>query len=198
MEENSNFKNSCQDLIDAAKRDMEYLAQLKEDDVLFTYNPGMRAIHEENAKLLEKFLDTYGWPYPSQYGHEVHYAAWLIAIHAISKPELLKKVLAILEKALHAGEAVANEYAKLSDRVGLYEGRGQVYGTQFFPSLHGWYARELIDPEHVDERRATLELSTFEENKKEVGAGEGGFMDEALMREDEKRYIAFLKEVGWR
>ncbi len=198
MKQSYNFKNDCQDLIDAAKRDMEYLAQLKEEDVLFTYNPSMRAIHEENARLLEKFLDVYGWPYPSQYGHEVHYAAWLIAIHAISKPELLKRVVAILEKALHAGEPVANEYAKLSDRVGLYEGRGQTYGTQFFPSPDGWYARELLDPERVDERRATLGLSTFEENRKEVGAAEGGLMDEALMQEDEKRYRAFLKEFGWR
>ena len=177
---------------------MEYLAQLKEDDVLFTYNPGMRAIHEENAQLLEKFLNTYGWPYPSQYGHEVHYAAWLIAIHAISKSALLKRVLIILEKALKTGEPIANEYAKLSDRIGLYEGRGQIYGTQFFPGPNGWYAHELIDSNNVDERRAALGLSTFEENKKEVGAGEGGFMDEALMQEDEKRYIAFLKEFGWR
>lgn len=198
MKLNGDFNPTCQQLIDAAKRDMDYLAQLKEDDILFTYNPSMRAIHEENAQLLEKFLDEYGWPYPSKYGHEVHYAAWLIAIHAISKPALLNRVLAILEITLKSGEPVANEYVKLFDRVGLYEGRGQTYGTQFFPSPQGWHARELIDPDHVDERRAALGLSTFEENKQEVGAGEGGFMDAALMEEDERRYNAFLKEFGWR
>ena len=186
-----------QKLIDAAKRDMEYLAALEEKEILFTYNPGMRAIHEENAQLLQQFLNEYGWPMPSKYGHEVHYAAWLIAIHAISQPALLKRVLNILEDALAAGESVANEYTKLYDRIGLYEGRGQTYGTQFFPSPQGWYARELDDPQHVNERRASLGLSTFEENKQEVGAGEGGYMSAEHMAENEKRFQSFLKEVGW-
>lgn len=194
----TSFKKSFKLIIDAAKRDMEYLAALEEKDILFTYNPGMRVIHEENAKLLEQFLNEYGWPMPSKYGHEVHYAAWLIAIHAISQPALLKRVLKILEDALAAGEPVANEYAKLSDRIGLYEGRGQTYGTQFFPSPDGWYARELVDLDHVNERRAALGLSTFEENKHEVGAGEGGYMNAEQRAENEKRFQAFLNEVGWR
>ena len=47
----------------------------------------------------------------SKFGHKLHETAWFIAIHAISKPKILKKALTILEDALHKGEKVAPEYA---------------------------------------------------------------------------------------
>src|SRR4051812_6051319 len=93
------FKESCQQLHEALARDMKFLAELEQTGILHQgYHPHMRAIHEENAELLETFLQNDGWPYPSKCGHEMHETAWMIAIHAISKPALLKKVLHILEQ----------------------------------------------------------------------------------------------------
>lgn len=125
---NDIFKQKSQQLIDALAEDMKFRAELERAGILFDgYHPEMRVIHEHNAQLLEDFLNQYDWPYPSKYGHEIHETAWVIAIHAISKPALLKKALHILKAALDAGEPVANEYAKLYDRIELYEGRQQVY-----------------------------------------------------------------------
>lgn len=195
----NNFKQACQKLVDALAHDMKFRTELEEAGLLNEgYHPQMRAIHEENAALLEDFLHQYGWPYPSKYGKEVHEAAWMIAIHSISKPALLKKVLYILEKALQAGEPVANEYTKFYDRIALYEGRKQVYGTQFSPSPTGWVAWDLYDPEHVDERRKALGLSTFLENKQECGAGEGGVATAEEIKQYDAYWNTFLKEVGWR
>jgi hypothetical protein len=41
----------------------------------------------------------------------------MIAIHGISRPALLKKMLQILKDASQAGEPVANEYTKFYDRI---------------------------------------------------------------------------------
>lgn len=195
----NNTKEACQQLIDAIARDIKFRAELEQAGVLYDgYHQQMRAVHEENAALLENFLNHYGWPYPSKYGKDIYEAAWMIAIHAISKPVLLRKVLHILEQALQAGEPVANEYAKLYDRIELYEGRQQLYGTQFFPSPRGWVAYNLYDPEHVDDRRKALGLTTFIENKKEVGAEEDGFIDEKKLQQYDLFWSAFLKEVGWK
>jgi hypothetical protein len=197
MNENR-LRIESQQLIDALAHDMKFRAELEEAGLLYEgYNPQMRAIHEENAQLLEDFLAEYGWPYPSQYGKEVHEAAWMIAIHAISKPDLLRKVLQILEKALQAGEPVANEYTKLYDRIALYEGRQQVYGTQFSTSPTGWVAWNLYDPENVDKRRKALGLPSFLENKQECGAGEGGFATTTELEHYDADWDAFLNEVGW-
>ncbi len=199
MQLNDNLQQACQQLIDALAHDMKFRAELEEAGLLNEgYHPQMRAIHEENAEFLEDFLDHYGWPYPSKYGKEIHEAAWMIAIHAISKPALLRKVLQILEEALKAGEPVANKYTKFYDRIALYEGHQQVYGTQFAPSPTGWVAWDLYDPEHVDERRKALGLSSFLENKQACGAGEGGFATAEELARYDAYWDIFLKEVGWR
>lgn len=188
-----------QKLIDAITHDMQVRAELEKEGKLFEgYHPQMRAIHESNALLLEDFLNHYGWPYPSKYSKEIHEAAWMIAIHAISRPTLMKRVLNILEQALQSGQPVANEYAKFFDRIALYEGRPQMYGTQFFPSPQGWIAKDLYAPQHVDERRAQLGLSNLVEYKKEIGVIAGGFMDATALQQFDDQWISFLKEVGWR
>ena len=108
-----------------------------------------------------------------------------------------------MEHALHNGEPVAQEYAKLFDRIALYEGRQQRYGTQFVPSPTGWHAWDLEDPAQVDVRRAELGLSSFLEGKQECGAvedgfAEGGYIDATAKERYEAGYLEFLKEVGWR
>ncbi len=158
----------------------------------------MRECHEENANLLSRYVQKYGWLLPSKYGRKVHEAAWFIAIHAISKPEIVRQALNILNDALRKGEKVAGEYARLFDRIELYEGRQQIYGTQFFPSTKGFYARNLKDPINVDKRRSSIGLSTFLEGKKESGADKGGFITPEEEKNQEKQFIKFLKEVGWR
>lgn len=191
-------KHGCQALIDARDQDMALYYELEKAGILFDgYNPAMRALHEKNAQLLETFLAKYGWPAPSKYGAEIHEAAWMIAIHAISKPNLLRRVMQLLKHELEAGKPVAEQYAKLFDRIALYEGRQQIYGTQFYPSPTGWYAHNLFEPEHVDERRATLGLCSFLQGKKECGADEGGFIDAAAVEKYEADFAAFIKEVGW-
>src|ERR1700722_1398922 len=131
----TSIKQACQMLVDATEHDMRVRAELEKAGLLYDgYNSRMREIHEQNAELLESFLVQYGWPYPSKFGRKIHRAAWFIAIHAISMPRVLHTVLDTLEQALKKGESVAQEYAKLYDRVSLYEGRGQMYGTQFWLS----------------------------------------------------------------
>jgi hypothetical protein len=192
-------QTACRQLIDAADHDMRFRAELEQAGLLTgTYNLQMRAIHEKNAALLATFIADYGWPVPSLYGFKVHEAAWFIAIHAISKPHILRLALQLIEQAMRQGEPVAQEYAKLFDRIALYEGRKQRYGTQFAPSPNGWYAYDLEDPEDVDERRAALGLTTFLEGKKECCADEGGVISPEEQQQDEKQHVAFLKEVGWR
>lgn len=195
----TDIKQACKKLQQATEHDMRVRAELEKAGLLNDgYNPTMRAVHESNAQLLEAFIAHYGWPYPSKYGKKIHRAAWFIAIHAISRPHILRMALQLLKDALDAGEAVATEYAKLFDRIALYEGRQQYYGTQFWPTTTGWSAYNLYEPEHVDERRKQLGMSTFLEGKKECGADTGGIVTQEEMERDNAHYNSFLREYGWR
>ena len=191
------IERANQQLLAALKRDTEIRQELEKRNKIFKgYDPDMRKCHEDNADLLEEYISQYGWPFPTKFGEKLHEAAWIIAIHAISRPQLLRKTLDIMAEALAKGEGVASAYARLVDRIALYEGRQQIYGTQFFPSPMGFYAKDLKDPENVDKRRAEIGLATFLEGKEECGAGEGGVITAAEMGQHEKDYIKFLKEVG--
>lgn len=188
-----------QQLLAALKRDTEIRQDLEKRKKIFKgYDLVMRKCHEENAALLEEYIAQYGWPLPSKFGDELHETAWIIAIHAISRPKLIRKTLDIMAEALESGEDVASAYARLVDRIALYEGRQQIYGTQFFPSPKGFYAKDLKDPGNVDHRRMEIGLSTFLEGKEECGADAGGVITAEEMEQHEKDYIKFLYDVGWR
>ena len=103
-----------------------------------------------------------------------------------------------MRKRSTGGEPVADEYAKLYDRIALYEGRGQIYGTHFFPSPTGWQAYELNEPDFVDQRRDALGLNSFIENKEYVCKDSNGFVDEATAQRLAHEYVRFVKAMGWR
>jgi len=158
----------------------------------------MRRCHEENADLLEKFLDRYGWPFPQDYSKEAHEAAWFIAIHAISRPKLIKKVAVLMHDAYKSGKISGRYYANFYDRIELYEGRKQLYGTHLFPSKTGWQAKYLLEPETVDKRRQSLGLQSLEEwiaeSELENSGKNDTIVDEEAYR---KEFNIWRKEAGW-
>lgn len=192
-------ENVGQELIKAAEHDTAVRIELEKDGALFDgYHPIMRSVHEKNADLLTKFIDSYGWPAPSKWGQEIHEAAWLIAIHTISRPDVLRRALHELKRALDDGELVAEQYARLFDRIALYEGRQQEYGTQFFPNENGkWYARDLDSVEKAEERRLAIGMISFEQNQKEVNEW-AATLPTVPPPINEEKFLQFLIEVGWR
>jgi hypothetical protein len=60
--------------------------------------------------------------------------------------------------------------ALLEDRIALGEGKKQVYGSQYSQDEEGKkYVQPLIDPDHVDERRAEIGLMLIEDYAKLLG-----------------------------
>lgn len=188
-----------QKLLDAASRDKELCEELLQAGEFDKpgYNARMKECHDQNALMLEGFLEKYGWPLPAEYGKKAHKAAWFIAIHAIAHPDLIKKVARILETALKNDQLPGKYYANFYDRIELYEGRQQKYGTHLYPSKVGWQAWNLENPETVNERRKVMGLSTLEDWIKESEDLSTGFKDyDEKFHEDE--FVKWCKEVGWR
>lgn len=65
--------------------------------------------------------------------------------------------------AVEAGEASRRELAYLTDRVLLFEGRQQVYGTQLAARGGKWVPDNLRDPGTADERRAAVGMTPLAE-----------------------------------
>ncbi len=186
------------ELVAMADADLRVRQELATDGSLWAgYHPRMQAVHDRNAGRLTEILDTHGWPGRSLVGERAAHAAWLILQHAIGHPDLLRRGLALLQAA-PAGEVSAIELAMLDDRIRGFEGRGQLYGTQFDWDDEGQMSPLPIeDPAGVDQRRATVGLGPLAEavERHRAESGETAPADRERRRREQE---AWLERVGWR
>jgi hypothetical protein len=126
----------------------------------------MEAVDRRNTARLKEVVDKGGWPGKSRVGQDGAHAAWLLVQHADKDRAFQKRCLALLEKAVKAGEASGQDLAYLSDRVLVGEGKKQVYGTQFKGAGARIEPYPIEDETNVDRRRKEVGLPTMAEYRK--------------------------------
>lgn len=168
------------------------------------YHPEMEAVHLKNAAKLQELLakNNSEWFGKSTVGEDGAEAAWIIVQHAISLPELSRRMLPILQRESEKGEVPLWQVAYLDDRIRFFEGKPQLYGSQFdWNERDAMSPHEIFEPEKIDERRAAMGLSVpYSEYIKEHNEAvkKSG---EPVPQELEKREQGFsdwAQKVGWR
>src|ERR1700733_12308505 len=124
------------------------------------YVPRMEAVHIANATRLRELIARHGWPGESIAGKDGAEAAWLVVQHAIGEPEFQREMLRLIQACAGAKRVPLWHTAYLEDRIAMYEGRPQVYGTQWIDDprdgrLRPW---RLAEPDRVDELREAVGL----------------------------------------
>jgi len=190
------LRELARELCELARRDEELCAELAADGSLFDgYHPRMEAVHRQNAARLAAIVDEIGWPSVPLVGAEASEAAWLIAQHAIGEPALLRRVLGLLRDAAARDAVPPWQTAMLEDRIRMYEGRPQLYGTQLVADLEGWLRPHPIEePDGVDERRKRLGLGPLPSEPRRAER----ILSPAEREVYEREYQAWLKRAGWR
>jgi hypothetical protein len=124
------------------------------------YVPRMEAVHVRNAARLRELIDQHGWPAEDIAGQDGAEAAWLITQHAIGEPEFQRRALQLMQECVAEGRIPAWHAAYLEDRIAMFEGRPQRFGTQWLDEARDGRTRPwtLADPEHVNELRASAGL----------------------------------------
>jgi hypothetical protein len=187
-------------LLALAARDAEVRARLAADGSLFqNYHPEMEAVHRENAAALEAILIESGWPGEPLAGTDGAEAAWRILQHAIGLPDFQRRGLALLTEAAGRGEVPSWQPAYLDDRIRSFEGRPQLYGTQFDWDEQGLMSPLPIEqPENVDQRRAAIGLPPLAEataRHRRDSSAEHRPKDLAERRREMQNWAA---KTGWR
>lgn len=189
-------------LVAAARRDLDTRTRLAASGELFNgYHPEMEAVHDENAALLTRVFDDIGWPGRREYGDDGAGAAFLILQHAIGHPDLQRRGLTLLLDAIPEGQANPLDAAYLSDRISIFEGGAQTFGTQFDWDANGQLSPAAVrDPETLDERRASVGLPPMAETIAHMRADAAAEGDTAPADLAERRaaYDAWARKVGWR
>jgi len=193
---------SCQneelrrELVAMAALDLEVRENLIKRGVLYDgYHPELEAIHVRNASRLKEILAEHGWPVPALVGDDGDEAAWLIVQHAIGDPPFQRQCLRLLQDAAESGDVPLWQTAMLEDRIRMFEGRPQIYGTQLETDSDGAVRPYLLeDPEHVEERRSKVGLEPLSKRL----AREKPSPRPADAERFEREYQAWLRRVGWR
>ena len=123
----------------------------------------MKKIDEENTAWIKPLIKQYGWLGKSSVGADGATAAFLIIQHA-PDDEFQKNSLELLRKAYRDGEASGDQYALMTDRARMKEGKPQIYGTQTRITKDGKFEMLPIEDEaNVDQRRAAVGLGPLAE-----------------------------------
>jgi hypothetical protein len=142
---------------------------LRADGALFCgYDPRMEALHRDNAGQLRELIERFGWPNEHLAGHEGAEAAWLVAQHSIAEPEFMRTCRALLEKEVGSGTVPFWQYAYIDDRIRVFEGNPQRFGTQVELTPEGPTLCEIEDPESLHERRHEAGLEPLAERLKSM------------------------------
>ena len=165
------------------------------------YHPRMQAVHEHNAHRLEEIVSQQGWPGRALVGDDGAEAAWLIVQHAIGLPSFQRRCLELLQSAAIHKEAPSWQPAYLLDRILVFEGKPQVYGTQFDRDQHGeMNCCQVEDPADLNARRAAIGLDSIEERTRMMRAQAKSEPEQAASDRaaHQRKYQEWLKRVGWR
>jgi hypothetical protein len=190
------------ELIERVEKDRTVRAELAATGELHDgYAPRMRAVHRDNAVYISNVLESHGWPGTSLVGEDGEEAAWLLLQHAIDYPDLLRRGRELLRAAVGRGEAPAWQFAYLDDRIRVFEGRKQRYGSQFDTDESGQLNPcPLEDPENIDSLRAEVGLGPMAEQIGRMRAdalkeGDRQPRDHARKKAEAE---AWLRSTGWR
>ena len=128
-------------------------------------------------------------------------AAFLIALHAISRPSFQRRCLTLMKSAANRGDVPARHPAVLEDRIRAFEGRPQIYGTQLDWDDDGHLAPLPIEDEgDVESRRARVGLPPLSQTvaEAESEARRQGQHPPAEWLHRQQAMAEFAREVGWR
>lgn len=159
------YKNIAKKIIDLKNADLALREKLIQSRQLsHGYNEEMKELHNKNAEILSDIIDKIGYPTTDKVGKEANEATWLIIQHAIGQPEFMRKCAKLLERAVSENKADPKSLAYLTDRIAVFEGKEQLYGTQFDWDEYGnLSANPFDDLTKVNERRKSIGLNTLEE-----------------------------------
>jgi hypothetical protein len=174
VKDNKEKKEAKMDKVLVAKldsiyqEDQQYRLQTNEVEQKYGRNSNelkahWKTINEKDSTNLieiEKILNEKGWLGTDIVGEKGNRTLFLVIQHADLKTQEI--YLPMLKEAVQKGNAAPSNLALLEDRIAMYQGKRQIYGSQTWIDNTGkQYVFPLEDPDNVDKRRAEVGLGTM-------------------------------------
>jgi hypothetical protein len=195
------FEKISQKILGLKEEDDKIRAKLVKNGALSNgYNQEMKVIHNSNAEELNRIMDLIGFPTAEKVGEKASNAAWFIIQHSIGQPDFMKKCASLMKKEVENRQADQIDFAYLTDRISVLEGKAQIFGTQFDWDEHGEMSPIHIDDYHkVNVRRKALGLKSLHEQTKVMRERTKAENQQPPKNYQERKraYNEWRKSVGW-
>lgn len=114
-----------------------------------------------NLIKIDSIISKYGWLGVDKIGEKGNATLFLVIQHSDLKTQ--EKYLPVMKDAVKKGNANGSDLALLIDRIEMFNGRPQVYGSQI-QYIDGKYTiYKIIDEKNVNKRRSEVGLQPLEE-----------------------------------
>ena len=128
----------------------------------------MQRVDRINQEQICKILDTRGWVGCDKVGNAVG-AYWAVIQHA--GLEVQKKYFPLFQEAALKGDIAREGLAMMEDRINLFEGKPQRYGSQIVDDDKGGkMVYQLLDAQQVDKWRSEMGMEPLEDYLKRMDA----------------------------
>ena len=183
-------------LLDMEARDQALRTELTVSGELNErYHPRMDELHRAHASRLRQIIAVFGWPGHALVGEQGARAAWRIAQHAIGEPDFMRQCRDHIEAAAQNGDVPRWQFAFIDDRIRVYEGRPQRYGTQLRHGPQGVVEPHALENEsRINSMRMQAGLPPLAQALAKARAQPPPAGDPAKREESE---LEFRRTVGW-
>ena len=122
----------------------------------------VKPVDEANYRRISEIIEEIGYPTKSKVGKQASFNTWLIIQHH-PEGDFQKKCLELMEA--ENDDVDPQNIAYLKDRVLMFSGKKQVYGTQLRRNKYTKKMElyEVEDVEHLNEKRKSVGLEPIEE-----------------------------------
>ena len=152
------------DSLEKALLDMEARAQALRAELIAAgeindaHHPRMAELNRANSSRLRQMIAVFGWPGLTLVGESGSRASWRIALHSYAEPEFMRQCRDLIDRATQASDAPRWQYAIIEDRIRVYEGRPQLYGTQLRHGPQGLEPHPIENEARINSMRAQAGL----------------------------------------
>ena len=139
-----------------------YRASEKNQALIDSLTREMQRVDSINQEAIGNILDTRGFVGSDKVGNACA-VFWLVIQHA--PLELQKKYFPLFEQASRRGDISLENIAMMDDRIAMFEGRTQRYGSQIVDGK----LYQLLDPDKVDQWRHEMNMPPLADYLMQMG-----------------------------
>jgi hypothetical protein len=118
-----------------------------------SFHPRVEELHRVHSSRLRQMIAVFGWPGRSLVGEPGARASWRIAMHSYAEPAFMRLCRDHIDRATLSNDAPRWQFALLDDRIRVFEGKPQRYGTQLRQGAGGIEPYPLEDESRVNSMR---------------------------------------------